>query len=804
MEDKIPSTAAQKEEETEWKEPFSHVIMGSPGSPAFQAFCPMFILGALKQEVLSLSALQYVGVLLQQDDPWGNEPEEKLTLQEMSIQLLQKSYTLCERFDKPEGSLFVIQLLVAALEKPSSRERALEVLCSIVAADEVAAARLFLATSTSSVGFCVDISKASFLKVALKDFKIFVQRKHHSCSQTYARYFLESGFVFDFRDDDSCVEDCLELTYLIVVQIQSTLRFHLIPCLMDDLIHPILDASANSQAELKTNRRRLQLSVAEAYEALGDLEKARTLFQECKQRNNVAALTKTINESSPYWAQKGVHVLDENCTRILGARRLNRKETAIFLECHHPVKAGPISFLICSDNGSVTPRNLPNGASQWIEIKIVPTPPTEPLLLLVSPLIKSDGDSVMIGLKMMMGRSEKEVPIQLWKFDNDSWSQIKLRGDIPSRESLVAGSHCVCMNDKVVLVGGTQIPRTLGVQAPKPSVYVLNLSTKEWRGVLHPYQTDFFRDQQGRATRPPLSILPPFSAMNTLNKDGGLAYAIVMLRQGEPVVNKKRNNELVPKFAIDLLVNASSSDKDMGLFSWILDVPTIDRSGYIADHIGSKCVQITELGLLVLSTNQISTVETLQSCGRTEFSSFGSVPRAPTLNLLNLQTMEWRGVSIRNDRLLGCEIESMSDLMTCGDEEDTVQLIVLDQQGTRLRFLTLHNASHIQSSDCVQEAVSAMKISQSKKMTLSYQIEHTKKYSAKPMRCCANCGMFETYGAAQVERFKCCARCRIPFYCSRSCQRKHWGESGGNHKAVCQPCDGEKESVPQTDASAKR
>jgi hypothetical protein len=146
-------------------------------------------------------------------------------------------------------------------------------------------------------------------------------------------------------------------------------------------------------------------------------------------------------------------------------------------------------------------------------------------------------------------------------------------------------------------------------------------------------------------------------------------------------------------------------------------------------------------------------------------------------DLLDLATMEWRSLTIDNAWLLGSSISSGKLLVS--SQKDLCYLIVIDEGN--LRFLCLHNASSIKS--CVDQAISGKKL-KSKKNTLSYQLKKATQHMVQPMHSCTCCGIFEAPG---VTPFKCCARCRVPFYCSRECQTRHWKKKGGNHKEACNP-----------------
>lgn len=55
------------------------------------------------------------------------------------------------------------------------------------------------------------------------------------------------------------------------------------------------------------------------------------------------------------------------------------------------------------------------------------------------------------------------------------------------------------------------------------------------------------------------------------------------------------------------------------------------------------------------------------------------------------------------------------------------------------------------------------------------------KLSNKRNRICADCGTIEEIG--QQQQMMACARCKVTYYCSKDCQRRHWPE----HKKTCKP-----------------
>jgi hypothetical protein len=264
---------------------------------------------------------------------------------------------------------------------------------------------------------------------------------------------------------------------------------------------------------------------------------------------------------------------------------------------------------------------------------------------------------------------------------------------------------------------------------------------------------------------------------------------IVLLKKGESLAVEKRGNELVPKYAVDFFVEELHHDSSSvrRLCKWGLNVPTFDRGGYIADHMNAESVNIGDSLFVLGGIGGTCVVERLQSPGSasTIQDPTGQTAGARS-DLLDLATMEWRSLAIHNAWVLGSGISSGK--LLASSQKDLCYLIAIDKGN--LRFLCLHNASSIKT--CVEKVVSGKKL-KSKKNTLSYQLEKATQHTVQPMHACTFCGIFEAPG---VTPFKCCARCRVPFYCSRECQTRHWKKKGGNHKAKCHPTAGDEGLTP--------
>lgn len=93
-----------------------------------------------------------------------------------------------------------------------------------------------------------------------------MRRKIHASAELIASHFLSQEALCDSLDGS--VEDSLELFYLIVEHLMSSCQFEKNP-LLGTTIPQVMDASSGRD-ELEMSRRRLQISPARAFQALGD------------------------------------------------------------------------------------------------------------------------------------------------------------------------------------------------------------------------------------------------------------------------------------------------------------------------------------------------------------------------------------------------------------------------------------------------------------------------------------------------------------------------------------------------------
>jgi hypothetical protein len=278
-------------------------------------------------------------------------------------------------------------------------------------------------------------------------------------------------------------------------------------------------------------------------------------------------------------------------------------------------------------------------------------------------------------------------------------------------------------------------------------------------------------DRSGLPVGPTTPSLPPFACVSSVSIDG--QDLILMLRQGKPIKIEKRGNELVPKFALDLLGLGEVRDGRPTCW-WHLNVDTLDSSGYIAMAGGSNTSAQIGQSVLVIGCGNHGIIKKAELDGTTKIDFQTEGRLEARVDALDIRSLEWRGTSIHNSWLLGADLKQA--VFVPSSTDSTCSYLVTSDSKDELRLLCLHNVGAIGS--CFTKKIEAKKIL-SKKNTLSYQIERARQETVRPTRECAFCHILE----GPNEKFACCARCRRPFYCSRKCQRQHW--KTGGHKQDC-------------------
>ena len=242
-----------------------------------------------------------------------------------------------------------------------------------------------------------------------------------------------------------------------------------------------------------------------------------------------------------------------------------------------------------------------------------------------------------------------------------------------------------------------------------------------------------------------------------------------MLRKGESVVNTRRNGELVPKYPLDLLGLEKNSDRPEAF--WLLNATTTDHSGYIAGMLKSSCIQVGPT-VLVLAA-QSSMVERKQNDGTIKIDFPDSQCAVATTTGLDLSTFEWRGIHIYNEALLNRGNDTHTKYhFVSSSNPNTCFILALSSKSVAIYRLS--NLIAVQT--CFTKAVNDHR-KLSKKKTVSYLLKKAEKERVRALRECILCRAFESGGC----KFMCCGQCKVHFYCSKKCQRRHWK----THKHEC-------------------
>jgi len=206
-----------------------------------------------------------------------------------------------------------------------------------------------------------------------------------------------------------------------------------------------------------------------------------------------------------------------------------------------------------------------------------------------------------------------------------------------------------------------------------------------------------------------------------------------MLRKGKSELNRRGDNELVSKYALDLF-GLTPNETGRSDYFFSLDAVTEDRSGYIAaGHC--TCLQTGSV-VLVVGSDGFSMVETLQSDGTTRVDTPNSPGLPLNINGLDLDSMEWRGLKMPNVGLFQGE-RSKYSLIPSSDPE--ICHVANFSSNGGIQIYCISNLGSIRN--CFTRPLSKRK-RLSKKNTLSYQISKAKETRLRPFRECAGCQIF--------------------------------------------------------------
>jgi hypothetical protein len=755
---------------TEWKEPLhlSVLDLGSTGAEV-----SLFARTAVKRGLLSERAILALANRMEECSDWGDQlvdmgEQETEKLLDLSLNLLGQSYELaCGKYDEPQLAIMAIHLL-CSIETQIPESGAKSVLRRLAMMNERAQSRIVRQSIADGLELHIATAQDSFVTYLLQDLRTLIERKHKG----YVKMLVGSIFRLSptLNTTGTSVEGALELLYLLSEHFLSIGKYSTVVTL-PDLFRAVWDATSLS---FSRDKRCVQLCLARAYEAMGCLQKATSLYRECGHDETLHAIEHCLSGDRLYVSQRvGIPLAAGD---YLTARELPDGTIAIFV-CNRFGGRPKTDFFVVDPQDDFKPEKkaLPRNGELWHAVRVVPAPSSELLRLLVArvPEGSLDGDlhtddmlRSMCHLPALFGNDPVE-DLEVWEYDGCIWSQIATRGCPPDRYAITRmGSHCAMLQDKIVLFGGNQVVNAaLARSSPETSAgaFILDLKTREWLRVPHPYQLTSYGVIH-------LS-LPPFATVIPVEIEG--RTSIAMLREGSSQLNKKGGNELVPKYALDFFgFGQTDNSPSNWLESWFkMNVDTHDRCGYIASTVQCSAMQTGSVLLVIASEDAL--VVTRNNADGTTQNEYHHPTLEAGITALDMTSFEWRGVSIHNSRLLSSDLKQLQFIQS----SDPKQCYIIGLAENELRIFTLSNLNSIPGS--FTKALSAKKLL-SKKRTAGYKIQKAQEVSVRPLRTCAACRMLESPGIT----FQCCSRCHVPFYCSRECQRKDWKRG---HKQQCRP-----------------
>jgi len=763
----------------QWTEP---VLASVLGPPEFQWQLTVgWVGGAVKNRTLSGRLLNNLNnMLLNQDDDHFFHKEvdlgdrEKETFLNLLVQFAEQSYELaCSTFDEPQLAICAVMVLCLATKRFPS---VCESLLRLARVNGLAGARV-LTYGIGMTGLPLQGNFDDLLRYILEDFRILVRFR-----QTAATEFLVALIpVLSPYLSTATIEQTFDLMYLLSEHHLAKERY-LQVLNIPQIFAKEWELYLQDKSCLGELARPVEICLARAFEATGQLSKARDLYASHAKQDHVDVLDRCISGERMYASVKLSEEIEGIENTTLTSRELANGNIALFFK-RKQGKHSRLKFQVfMTATNSLVEHRLPDEGKKWRDILLIPDHPAQSLRILVSSkesTSQSDDmndflQGMFSSMSLMSGGSNQTTaePVELWEFHDNIWHQIKTRGCIPDGYVVTRkGSGCSILLDKLIVFGGRDVGRmgrSSTCNESSAGAFILDFKSREWFRIPHPYKCSYFTNGNPDTMT---AMLPLFNAVWTTEIDG--QQMIAMLRQEKSEVNSKRGNEVVPKYALDLLGVYHENDRPEAF--WILDVVISDRCGYIASAMDSACMQIGTTCLVLGSSAGM--VETLQTDG-TKKIDWGGGSVLASMSALDLTNWEWRGIDIYNVELLQGGETDFSSNHNLVPSSEAAHCHVASILSGRVQIHRISNLTSRVIASSFTKPLSARK-RLSKKNTLSYQLARAEKNRVRPLRECASCRAFEPAGV----NFKCCARCRVPYYCSVKCQRRHWKQGG--HKEHC-------------------
>ena len=748
------------------------------GPEAQKHMMPWLVGAAVKSRVLSERVLVSILQALSED---GEHPSfhmevdlgdgESDQLLQLCLKCTEQSYELaCTEFDEPHLAILAVYALCHICKSFPSGKVSLQ---RIAGLNDVAAARVATYAISTNLGLECSI-KGSFLDFLLLDFRALIKHRHDMVAGFLVQALPTLHNIVDVMGETAA--QSFELVYLFAEFFLARGDYWKV-IRIPQMFEGLWEAKSKDK-EMHKLAQPSELCIAKALEATGELNKALEKFRSC-HATDLHELESCVAGESLYASIKWN--LPLRGIESLQSRDFGEGRSVLFFHQKEGTRRCLKFGFLDIANGSFDEKKLPiQGKNRfWQDVRIIPDVPSRPLRVLVAARERQEGEDqseVMVStfMEAIMPASERSKPlerVEVWEYSQTEWRKIPTRGSSPDRLVITrTGSGCATIGTNVVVFGGMDIAGSPGSSA---GAFILD-ANKEWFRIPHPYSPPHpYRMRQTGET------LPAFDTVVNVEINGRPMLA--MLRKGEPEVNTKRNNEVIPKYALDLFGMTSGMERPEAF--WLLDVNTKDQCGYIAVDMKVACKQVGQK-CLVLALETMGRVVSRTDDGRIVMNFDEPASSVPLLivNVLDFKNMEWRGLKIHNAGLLQDHMSRgvQFELIANTSLPDTCHVLFYTSQECKL--VTISNIGALE--DCLTKKISANK-KHSKKNTLSYRLRQAENNHVRPLRECAFCRAFE----GVRDNFKRCSRCKTPFYCSVKCQHRHWKA----HKLVCRTVD-EKEA----------
>jgi hypothetical protein len=569
----------------QWAEPYGMNLIGPVNH-----IIPSLVYLALNKQMLSGRILSMLYHMLENKNESNEsfcvkvelEKDGKRSFRDLIVALSEQSYGIaCSTFDMPQLAILAVKIQCSLCKRFPNVIDALSRLSQV---NELTHARIL----TYGIGFHSLPLEGNFealVSYTISDFRSLHKSQHSDTVSAYVMSCLvhSTHVLAPIISHQITKEQSFELMYLMAEYYYSRGDFANV-LKVPETYKTVWQKYRGDKAMLAV-RKPTQMCIARALEATGQMLKARDLYSTYGgDQGHLENIDAYISGKSIYASVKHRTVISKGIeSTFLSSRELPDGNLAVLFQQESPSHL--FNFHIYAPTtGSFDQFALPgHEQNKWKGILMVPDLPSKPLRILVSSYdcTSSTGDQGITEMLESMGvhdptskKSKKLLErVELWEFDNSNiiWNQIKTRGCIPDRRVVTrSGRACAIIHNRLVLFGGMDFGAGSNTEIQSSAgSYVLDLTSREWFRIPHPYRFSLCTGRAG----PVSSHLPSFDAVWTTEIHG--QQMVAMLRQGKADVNTKGDNEVVPKYALDLFGLNENGTSQPSAF-WLLDVQTVD------------------------------------------------------------------------------------------------------------------------------------------------------------------------------------------------------------------------------------